>query len=308
MEILSLSAMHPVNAPSASVVALGFFDGVHRAHVAVLETAAREARRRGLPLLVFTFAAADAPKDGALLSTDAERAALFRAAGAEYCVFCDFSSVVSLSPEEFVREYLIGLCHTAVAVSGEDFRFGYRAAGDSRLLAELMAAAGGTAVALPPVLLGGAPISSTRIRRALEEGDCETAAELLGRPYSVTYPVLHGDGLGHGLGFPTANQVPPPSRMLPARGVYRTAVTLEDGSSYIGVTNVGVRPTVEGEQMRIETHLLHFSGELYGRRMTVAFLAGLRGEKKFSSLRELSEQIEKDCEEVRTWMLQNGLR
>ena len=309
MEILSLPTMQPIAAPSASVVALGFFDGVHRAHEAVLETAAREARRRGLPLLVFTFAAADAPKGGALLlSTDAERARLFRSIGAEMGVFADFSAIASLTPEEFVSEYLIARCHAAVAVTGEDFRFGYRASGDSRRLDTLMRAAGGEAVALSPVLFRGTPISSTRIRRALEVGDCETASALLGRPYSVTYPIRHGDSRGHTLGFPTANQVPPFWRMLPARGVYRTAVTLDDGSTYVGVSNVGMRPTVDGEETRIETHILDFEGDLYAQSMTVSFLARLRGEMKFSSLEALSEQIQKDCQEVRTWILQNGLR
>ena len=307
MEILTLPALTPTEAPAACVAALGFFDGVHRAHTAVIRAAAREAHRLGLPLLVFTFAAAAAPKAGTMrLSTDRERAARFYEAGASLAVFADFPSFATLSPEEFVSSVLAFRLGVSLAVVGENFRFGYRAAGDVLSLRRLMEAEGGGAYIVPSILEGGEPISSTRIREALAAGDCERAAALLGRPYAVTLPVLHGAALGTSLGFPTANQSPEDGRMLPQGGVYRTVVTLPDGESYDGVTNVGTRPTVGGGGTRIETHLLDFSGDLYGKTVEVAFLSRLRGEIAFPTLDALKEQINKDCKEVRTWQRQNG--
>lgn len=307
MEILALPARTPTEAPAACVAALGFFDGVHRAHAAVLSAAAEEARRRSLPLLVFTFASQGAPKANVpRLSDDGERAALFHGRGASLAVFADFPALASLTPEAFVTDILRARLGVVLAVVGADFRFGHRALGDAARLSRLMAAAGGEARVLPLVSEGGEPISSTRIRASLAEGDCEGAARLLGRPYSLTLPVLHGASLGVSLGFPTANQRPLPGRMLPKAGVYRTVVTLPDGRCLDGVTDVGTRPTVAGSEERCETHILDFSGDLYGKTLTVAFASRLRGEIAFPSLNALKEQIKNDCMEVRTWRLQNG--
>ena len=305
MEILSLPALTPVPAPAASVVALGFFDGVHTAHAAVLAKAAAVAAARGLPLLLFTFSAADAPKGAPLLSGDEERAALFFAAGATHVVFAPFSALADMAPEAFVA-YLVDKAHVGVAVTGENFRFGRGAVGDAPLLARLMRAHGGEAYAVPSQCFEGAPISSSRIRRALADGDCRLATALLGRPYALTMPVTHGRHLGHVLGFPTANFRPPARRALPAFGVYGTEVTLPDGRILRGVTDVGRRPTVRGEEVRVETHILDYSGDLYGSMLTVAFLGRVREERCFSSLSALTEQIKRDCEEVRAWKQQNG--
>ncbi len=307
MQILALPALAPTAPPPACVAALGFFDGVHRAHAAVLHAAAEEALCASLPLLVFTFASADAPKGGTpRLSDDGERAALFYEAGASLCVLSGFSAIAGLSPEDFVARLLVGTLGATVAVVGEDFRFGHRALGDAVCLARLMEAAGGRAHIVPSIRSEGEPISSTRIRRALAEGDCEAATALLGRPYSLSLPVCRGAALGTTLGIPTANQCPAPSRMLPAPGVYRTSVTLPGGAIYDGVTDVGSRPTVDGRETRIETHLLDFSGDLYGQTLTVAFHSRLRGERRFPSLSALTLQIQKDIEEVRAWRMRNG--
>lgn len=291
---------------AASVVALGFFDGVHTAHAAVLGAAARIARERALPLLVYTFASADSPKAAALLSTDAEKLSLLGKQGADLAVLAEFSEVSALSPEAFVRDVLVGELHAAVAVTGEDFRFGHGASGDTALLASLLSALGGETVAVPSVLSGGEKVSSSAVRRALADGDPERARVLLGRPYSLTLPVLTGRHIGHTLGFPTANQSPPEGRAIPAFGVYVTAVTTEDGARYLGVTDIGTRPTVGGAGVRLETHLLDFSGDLYGRPLTVSFLHRIRGERKFSSVSALAEQITSDCKEARKWSKLNG--
>ena len=307
MEILHLPDLTPTEAPAACVAALGFFDGVHRAHRAVLAAASAAARHLSLPLLVFTFRSDDGPKGTApRLTDDAERAALFAEIGASLAVFSDFSAIAATSPEEFISSMLTFRLGATLAVAGADFRFGYRAAGDVLSLRRLMEAEGGKAHIVPSIQRGGAPISSTRIRAALAAGDCEEATLLLGRPYTLTLPVLRGASLGATLGFPTANQCPPPSRMIPASGVYRTTVTLPSGETLDGVTDVGTRPTVGGTETRIETHIVDYTGDLYGQRLQVAFHARLRGEMTFPSLDALRAQIEKDSQEVRTWRTQNG--
>lgn len=307
MQILSLPALVPQALSKSTCVALGFFDGVHRGHAAVLTSAAARAREAGYAFLVYTFATADAPKaDAALLSTDRERAALFASLGAEYCVFDDFSAVRTVMPAHFVRDMLCACLGARVAVIGEDFRFGYRAAGDTALLARLFSECGGEVLALPPVMHGGSPISSSRIRAALAEGDVPLVAALLGRPYALTLPVTHGQARGHGMGFPTANQALPTGRAIPADGVYVTDCVLADGRTLRGVTDIGLRPTVAGQERRMETHLLDFSGDLYGAPMTVRFLARLRDEAAFPTLSALTEQIRKDALEARTWKTENG--
>lgn len=307
MQVFLADGLSPCRAPSAACVALGFFDGVHRGHLSVLSAAAARARALGLPLLVYTFRASDAPKaDAPLLSTDAERAALFAALGARYCVLDDFSAARTTSAEGFVRDVLLGALGARAAVVGEDFRFGYRAAGDAALLSRLMAEGGGEALILPPILHGGAPISSSRIRAALGAGDIALATALLGRPYALTLPVAHGRALGRTMGFPTANQALPEGHAIPADGVYVTDCITQSGARLRGVTNIGMRPTVAGHHRRMETHLIDFSGDLYGAPLTVCFLARLRGEQTFPSLAALTAQITKDRMEAKQWKTQNG--
>ena len=307
MQVLLTDGLTACRAPRAACVALGFFDGVHRGHLYVLSEAAARARALGLPLLVYTFRAADAPKaDAPLLSTDRERAALFASCGATFCVFDDFSAARTTFAEDFVRDVLLGALGARVAVVGEDFRFGYRAAGDAALLARLMAEGGGEALTLPPVLHDGRPISSSRIREALCEGDVALASALLGRPYALTLPVAHGQELGRTMGFPTANQALPAGRAIPKDGVYVTDCITQSGARLRGVTDIGMRPTVAGRERRMETHLIDFSGDLYGAPLTVCFLARLRGEQTFPSLAALTAQITKDRMEAKQWKTQNG--
>lgn len=307
MQILSLPGLLPAELPGDTCVALGFFDGVHRGHAAVLQAAAEYAKKNRLSFLVYTFAAADAPKgDAALLSDDGERAALFSSLGAEYCVFDDFSATRTLSPERFVSDILCGLLRARIAVSGEDFRFGHRAVGDVTLLSHLLADRGGRTVTVPPVMRGGFPISSSRVRKALALGDAAEAAALLGRPYALTLPVVHGQELGRSIGFPTANQPLPEGRAIPRDGVYVTECVLPDGRALLGVSDIGMRPTVAGKARRMESHLINFSGDLYGAPLTVRFLARLRDEAAFPTLSALTEQIKKDVMEAEKWKMQNG--
>jgi riboflavin kinase/FMN adenylyltransferase len=198
----------------------------------------------------------------------------------------------SLAPRAFIDTVLKDACAARVALCGFNFRFGKGAAGDGALLSRSLP----DSVVLPPTLYQDAPVSASRIREALAHGSIADANAMLGRPYTVSGHVAHGKAMGRVLGFPTANISV--STLLPRYGVYKTCVTV-DGVSYAGLSDVGVRPTVEGAGLpRIETFLRDFSGDLYGKTLSVSFLSFLREEKKFSSPQELTEQIARDLENI----------
>ena len=204
------------------------------------------------------------------------------------------------SPEEFVRDMLVEEIGASAVVVGENFRFGHKAAGDFEDLERLMRPLGGEAYGVPIRSYGGGKggISSTRIRHLISAGEVEEAAQLLGRPYVVRGEVIVGDRRGRSIGFPTANVLPDPAQEIPGRGVYA-------GFVYIGkevhaaCTNVGVAPTFERGENRIEAYLIDFEGNLYGRIVDVSFVRRIRPEKRFSGVEELKEQIERDVEEAR---------
>ena len=283
------------------VLALGFFDGVHRGHRQLLEAAICEARALGVRSGVFTFAdnAASPYKSRARLGESDERLRLLAECGVDDIYLADFAEIASTTPEDFVKKTLQERLCVKSAVCGFNFRFGKDAIGDASLLRRLMKAAGGDAIVLPPVFFKESPISSSAIRTALEEGDIESANAMLGRIFSINFPVLHGKCLGRSIGAPTINQYFPNGFILPAYGVYHCEC-LVDGILYPAVTNVGVRPTVvDNDAVSCETHIIGYRGWLYGKRIRVFFLRRLRPEIKFASVEELKAQISKDIDEVK---------
>ena len=289
----------------SSVVALGNFDGVHLGHQAVLRRAAEVGRERGLRVIAATFhphpRAVLAPgSEPRLLTTlDLRREALLQYGAEELRVIRFDEALSRKTPEEFVGDVLVGEIGAAAVVVGENFRFGHRAAGDVGDLRRIMRGYGGEVYPVPVRSEGGrAPISSTRIRTLIGEGDVEEAARLLGRPYLLRGEVVVGDKRGRTIGFPTANVVPDPALVVPARGVY-SGFARVGKELYAAATNVGVAPTFEGRESRVEAYLLDFDGDLYGRVIDVSFVRRIRGEKRFSGVKELVEQIARDVEEVR---------
>ncbi len=285
------------------VVALGNFDGVHLGHRTVLARAAEEARKRDGLVVAATFwphprsviGRGEPPR---LLTTlDARREELLRSGADEVRVIPFDQALSKKSPQEFVEDVLIGDLMAASVVVGENFRFGYKASGDVGDLVRIMREHGGDARAVE-VRGNGAEISSTRIRELLARGEVAEAAELLGRPYAVRGEVAVGDRRGRTIGFPTANVVPDPAVVVPERGVYACLVRVGD-DVHAACTNVGVAPTFERGESKIEAHLLDFEGDLYGRIVEVLFLHRIRGERKFSGVEELKEQIGRDVEEAR---------
>ena len=201
------------------------------------------------------------------------------------------------SPEQFVRDVLVGELGAAVVVVGENFRFGHKAAGDVDELRRLMLSHGGEVVAV--ALQGGEEeVNSTRIRVLISAGEVEEAAKLLGRPYVLRGEVVEGDRRGRTIGFPTANVLPNPDVVVPANGVYAGYVDVGE-ERYAACTNIGVAPTFARAESRVEAYLLDFEGDLYGRVVDVGFLSRIRPEIRFSGIEELKAQISADVEEAR---------
>jgi phosphoribosyl 1,2-cyclic phosphate phosphodiesterase len=282
-----------------SVLAIGNFDGIHLGHQAILKQAVERAAKSGAVATALTFEPSPlkvlrpevAPKR---ISTSEQRLEWFRAVDVESAVVLPFTVELSrLTPQEFVESTATNLQVRALLV-GENFRFGHKQAGDTRLLGELGRIFGFEVIIIPPVEHHGEIVSSTAIRREIAEGEVTQAGRLLGRPFALTGPIVAGTGAGRKFTFPTLN-LAAEQELLPGRGVYITRAVLEgEARSRRSVTNVGFRPTFNGAVLSVETHLLDFQGEIAARRMELRFWKRLRSEKKFSGPEELRAQIGRD--------------
>ena len=309
MEIIDLAASGtPARfAGKRPVLALGDFDGVHRAHAALLSEACRLASECGAMPGVYTFAENTKQLLGkenfSYLTDETEKLERFEAAGIAAVCRDDFCRVKNMSPEVFC-DYLTERFSPLGVVCGENFTFGKNAAADSRTLCRYMAARDVKTTVVPHLTVDGIGVSSSVIRRLLADGDTETAAKLLGYPYFIRAEVSHGAALGRKLGFPTVNQFLYGGKVVPKFGVYACRCTVDE-RSYHGVVNVGVRPTVSGGEkdapVVFETHILDFSGDVYGKTATVEFYKMLRPERKFASLDELCENVMKNIAETRAY-------
>ena len=302
MRIVRGLESYPPDAPG-SVVALGVFDGVHRAHRAILDAAVARAREAGLVALACTFDPHPAEvlspgRAPAPITTLDERLDLIAGAGLDTTVVLAFSrDLAVLEPEAFVEAVLLDRLRARAVVVGFNHRFGRAARGDARLLESLAGRLGFAAHVVPPLVVDGGPVSSTAVRTALQAGDVEAAMRLLGRSYSVTGPVVRGAARGRTLGFPTAN-VQPERPVLVPTGVYACRAET-DGDTRRAVVNIGVRPTFEETVVTVEAHLLDFTADLYGRRLTLQFRRRLRDEIRFASVEALRAQIARDIEATR---------
>ena len=287
-----------------SVVTLGKFDGVHRGHRKLLNRVHEIARNRGLQAAVFTFSISPqirlGTRDAGMLMTNEERAAFLRERDVDLLIECPFTDEIrTMSPEDFVEEILVKKMRAKAIVVGTDFRFGKDRLGTPEFLENNADRFGFTVDVIEKEKDAetGRDISSTYIREMLREGRMEKVTELTGNPYFVTGSVVHGRHLGHSLGFPTINQIPVPQKMLPPHGVYMSQ-TQVGGKTYQGISNIGVKPTVEGDSIGIETYLFDCSLDLYGQDARVELLHFHRPEQKFASVEELKEQVQKDIAEA----------
>ncbi|MBX9688829.1 MAG: bifunctional riboflavin kinase/FAD synthetase [Candidatus Obscuribacterales bacterium] len=288
-----------------SSLALGFFDGVHPGHQAVIKKAVDEAIRQNATPALITFKehprALTLGKSPPLLSMPEQRLEVAEELGIEAALLLSFTEdLCRLSPEDYVQQVLVdcmGACSLSV---GFNHRFGRNRVGTPEILAELGKSMGFGVHVASEIMLDGLPISSSRIREALAQGDVELCKRLLGRAYSITGIVERGDGRGKSIGFPTANTGTPEELILPALGVYSGYAKLENGKTYPCVINVGLRPTFGQHTVpRTEVHIFDFNADIYGQRLSVKFMHFIRPEQRFSGVDELKNQILKDCEFAR---------
>lgn len=290
------------------VMAIGVFDGIHRGHQEVIQGLADKAHARNGACVVLTFwphpqkiiSSAGAPL---LIQTLEQKEEMLGQLGVDLLVIVPFTQKLSFySPEKFVREILHNYGIREMHV-GSNFRFGHQRSGNIQTLQLLGEELGFEIYETAPVMFRGKRISSTAIRKALSRGQVAFAKRMLGRPYQILGTVVRGAGRGAGLGFPTAN-LNVENELIPATGVYVTQAHL-DGQFFPSVTNVGFRPTVEDgvpTSTVVETHIIDTGRDVYGKAMGLDFCFRLRGEKKFSGVEALSQQIRIDVEQARTYL------
>jgi riboflavin kinase / FMN adenylyltransferase len=281
-----------------TAVTIGNFDGVHVGHQKILRGVIERARSMDAMSAVLTFYPHPArilrPEVApGLLETLPQRLAEFETLGMDAALVLKFDQeLAKASAEEFARRFLVETLRTRAVLVGANFRFGHKQAGDVKLLAKLGGKNGFEVEIVEPVLVDGRVVSSSEIRQAVREGRVDDAGLMLGRPFALAGEIRTGTGLGRKVVVPTLN-LATEQEILPKTGVYATEVVL-GGKTYRAVTNVGVRPTFDGQKLAIESHLLEFSGTVTSGAMTVKFLTRLRDEQKFAGSEALREQILKD--------------
>ncbi|WP_022851414.1 bifunctional riboflavin kinase/FAD synthetase [Limisalsivibrio acetivorans] len=284
-------------------VSLGNFDGLHLGHMKIIDTLKSYSAKRGLKNGVITFSPHPMKYFGMdlrLIMQEKSKARILEDAGIDILFNLSFSKkLADIDPELFVREFLVKKLRAVSVIVGHDYRFGQKRKGDYDLLKRLGEKYGFTAVRVPKVTAGEYTVSSTNIRRFLKEGNVVMAEKLLGRPFFLEGKIETGDSLGRKLGFPTAN-LNTDNELIPKTGVYAARMYV-DGQRFDGVTNIGSRPTFNfPDNVRIETHLFDFDGDLYEKEVCLELIKYIREEERFSSPEELAEVISKDCGKART--------
>lgn len=279
-------------------VALGSFDGLHLGHLSLIEKVKELANKNHGNSMVFTFK--NHPRDlirlnekVELLMTNTEKINILQKANIDILAFRTFNeNIMKMQPEDFIK-WICKDYNVKGIVVGFNFKFGYKNLGDIEVLRKYKQEYNYELVVMEPYKMDGDIISSTRIRRELVAGNIDKVNKMLSRPYSLSGKVIHGKKLGRTIGFPTINMEINPSKIIPAKGVYYTNIII-NGEIFKGITSVGNNPTVNGENLTIETYVLNFNNEIYGEEVTLYFISKIRNEIKFNSINELKEQLEKD--------------
>ncbi len=282
------------------VVALGFFDGVHLGHRAILSAARKRADELCVPCAVFTFysESPSAKQSAVRLYSTAAKLELLENCGIDEVMIAEFDEVRGVSPESFVIDLLAGELGCAAAVVGKDFRFGYRAMGDASLLSYLMSESGGECIIADDVMMDGKKISTTEIKKYMASGNIAAANKMLGAPYFLGAVVEHGRGVGRTLGFPTVNCPLTDRQGLLKHGVYVSKIVTR-GGTYPALTNVGVCPTFDARPEHAEAFILDFDGDIYGECVRIILTSFLRPELRFDTPEALREQISSDINKVK---------
>ncbi len=302
--MITIDSSQFYNIPPCCVV-LGNFDGVHLGHTALINSAKAYAKENNLPVLVYTFAVH--PKfyfnnNFKLITVQSEKVDIFSKLGIDYLYLEDFTLVRNYNPGQFCNDILINKLHAKAVFCGKNHRFGSNASGNSDNLKEYLEKNNTSVFVEDFYLYNDLPVSSSRIRNLIDCGDIPYANTLLGRCFSVDFPVIHGFHLGTKLGFPTINQIMPDDKLTPPYGVY-ACYTHINGKTYPSVLNVGTKPTVthnyENPPVICETHIMDFDGDLYGKKIKVDFVGKIRDEKKFSGIQELKNAVLKDIDKAK---------
>ncbi len=305
MEVYNLKTMKREESVCSPLsAALGNFDGVHIGHAELISRTVKYAKENGCASAVWTFkgSAGVLPNkpDARCITDTEEKLELMASLGVDYAILEDFEKVRGLSAESFVKELLVDSLNVRCAVCGYNFKFGAGGKASADDLQRLMYPH--HCIIVPQVFAGNTPVSSTAIRRLIENGDMEGARELLGHPFSISAPVAKGKQLGRTIGIPTVNQYFKSGHVVPKKGIYACRVTV-NGKSFIGVSNVGIRPTIENDDHRFncETHILDFNGCIYGETVNISFYSRLRDELRFGDVEALRRQIELDVQKARQY-------
>lgn len=283
---------------TSNYIALGSFDGLHLGHLSLINEVVKISKEKNCNSMVFTFKnhpRAFINKDGGpkLLMDNEFKAKLLDSLGVDIVCFKEFDAeFMKIQPEEFIKN-LIEKYNSKGIVVGFNYRFGYKNSGDTDLLKQLKDKYGYDLKIIEPCTYNNEVVSSTRIREALESKNVFDAAQMLGRPYSLKGEVISGRKIGRTIGFPTANLKYNKNFILPGIGVYYTNVVVNN-NIYKGITSVGNNPTVEGKSLTVETYILDFNEDIYGKIIEVKFIKKIRDEKKFNSLEDLKKQLNRD--------------
>lgn len=284
-----------------AVLTIGTFDGVHEGHETILKEVVKHAKEANGESVLITFE----PHPRKLLFPDQplklltplhQKLQYITEAGIEHIVVAPFTrEFANLSAEEYIAHFLVMYFHPHCIIIGYDHRFGHDRKGDINLLKEYAAAYGYRVLEIPAQLIDDAAVSSTKIRKALNEGRMQDATHMLGRPYSIKGTVKKGAQLGRTIGYPTANIQPDdPEQLIPANGIYAVRVKYKD-KSYGGMMSIGYNPTVTDDQsLKLEVNIFDFNEDVYGQPLEISFIAWLRNEEKFDSLEALTEQLHRD--------------
>lgn len=290
-----------MNNTDRAAVTIGNFDGIHKGHQKLLTELKKDSDTYGFIPIIYTF------KDHPLnylqgkgtrkaITGNAEKKKIFQKLGIDDVVFEDFEAVKDLAPEVFVKQILVDRFNMKLAIVGENNRFGKNSAGDARSLCNLGQKYGFYVRVIKPISVKGVVCSSSEVRNAVICGKVDFANELLGRSYQISGRVIYGKKLGRTYGFPTVNMAMPEGMLLPKYGVYATTA-YADGRAYPAITNVGTTSFDKVKIERIETHLIGFSGDLYGKIVTVDFLRRMRGFISYCGVEKLEKQLRADREE-----------
>lgn len=283
---------------NGTAIAIGNFDGLHRGHMEIMNTLKRVSAEHSLSSLCYTFSThpvniIKGENSLPLIADNCHKEELLSAIGVDTLFFEDFKRVKDVPAKDFIRDILVGKLNMKVVVVGLHNHYGKNGEGDIKLLRELGQKYGFLVYMVKPLYLDGVMCSSTKVREYIKAGETENAALMLGRPFKISNVIIKDKELGKTIGFPTANMVPKSNMLMPKSGVYATS-TIVDGKTYKSITNVGACPTVNDENIKFETHIIDFCGNLYGKEIEVLFLSGMRDIVSFDNIDALKNQLSCD--------------